>query len=211
MPQITIRPSSETNLIGGIRCSDATYSVARSGAGTLASFAGATSIPGGQRLFSGTYDLNEMFFGFTPPSAVPLAVVTKVTFEWTTLNSNVSGGLEQAILNFAAGAITTGDWQDGTELAALTVFGSIPGTGFQSNTTTYQRDMNAAAIAAAQTALRAGTVFSFMVVAQAQIDNSAPAGNNRYDIRSEQDTTEAYRPALILTYNLPYSSVAVLG
>ena len=142
MPQITIRPSSETNLIGGVRCSDATYATARSGAGTFTAFSSAVTIPGGQRLFSGSYDLNEMFFGFTPPSAVPLAVVTKVTFEWTTFSSNVSGGLEQAILNYAAGAITTADWQDGTELAALTVFGSIPGSGYQSNTTTYQRDLH---------------------------------------------------------------------
>ena len=207
MPTLTIRPSSETNLIGGIRCSDATYATARSGAGTLTAFTSAVSIPGGQRLFSGTYDLNEMFFGFTPPSAIANAVVTKVTFEWTTFSSNVSGGLQQAILNYAAGSITTADWQDGTELAALTSYGSIPGTGYQSNTTTYQVDLNAAAITAAQTALRAGTTFSFMVVAQAQVDNSAPSGNNRYDIRSEQDTTDAYRPALILTYDLPRSFV----
>ena len=203
MPQVTIRPGiSNTTLIGAIRCANAAYATARDGTGTLTSIESAASITGGQRLFSGTYDCNEMFFGFTP-SAVAGAVVTDVKFEWTTFSSNVTGGLEQAILNYTAGAITTADWQDGTELAALTSYGSIPGTGYQSVTTTYQVSLNAAARTAAQTALRAGSTFSFMVVAQAQVDNSALSGNNRYDIRSEQDATEAYRPALIIDYRLP--------
>lgn len=145
-----------------------------------------------------------MFFGFTPAAAVPGAIVTDVTFEWTNNSANVSGGEVQAILEFAAGPITTADWQDGTELAALTVWGAIPKSGtYQTNNATNQVSLNSTAIAAVQTALRAGTTISFMVVDQNQIDDIAPAGNDRYDILSEQNGTAANRPALIIDYRMP--------
>lgn len=87
-------------------------------------------------------------------------------------------------------------------MAALPVWGSVPGTGYQSNSTTYQVSLNATAIASIQASLRAGTAIGFMMVAQAQIDNTAPSGNDRYDIRSDDDATEALRPGLIIDYTL---------
>lgn len=203
MTTLTIRPgSANSTSIGGLRSSDATYATARGGTGTFTSIESAPTISGGQRLLTGTYDLNEMFFGFPVGSAVAGAVVLSAVFEWTTNSANVSGGLAQAILAFDAGNIQTGDWQDGTELAALASWGSIPGTGFQTNSTTYQVSLNATAIASIQTTLRAGGTVAFMVVAQAQVDNTAPVGNNRYDILSEQDATAGNRPALIINYTI---------
>jgi hypothetical protein len=202
MTVLTIRPSTESSNIGAIRNANATYATARAGSGTFTAFVtGSTTIPGGQRLNAGTYDLNEMFLEFPTGSAVPNAVVSDVKFEWTTASANVTGGLQQAILDYSAGNITTADWRDGTALSGLTSLGSIPGAGFQANSTTYQVSLNAAGIASAQTALRAGGSMSFMVVAQDQVNNIAPTVSNRYDIRSETDATAAFRPALIITYS----------
>lgn len=210
MPQLIIRPST-TNEIGAVRCSNATYATARDGTGTLLSIASGTSIPGGQRLNTGTYDLNEMFFNFAVGAAVPNAVLVSAVFEWTTGTVNVTGGETQAILNYSSGAITTADWQDGTELAALTSWGTIPKPGYQSNSTTYQIGLNATAVSSIQTTLRAGGTVGFMVVDENQVNNIAPAGNDRYDLLSDEDATPALRPALILTYNLPGSFGAVLA
>lgn len=202
MTTLTIRPTT-TNTIGAIRCSNATYSVARAGTGTFTTISSGASIPGGQRLFSGTYDLNQGFFNFPVGSAVPGAVVISAIFEWTTGGANVTGGEVQNILDYASGAIANADWRDGTALAGLTSWGTVPKSGsYQTNSTTCQINLNATAIASIQTTLRAGGTVGFMMVDQNQIDDVAPAGNDRYDILSEEDATAANRPALIIEYHL---------
>ncbi|MGE0668305.1 MAG: hypothetical protein AB7O49_17250 [Sphingomonadales bacterium] len=152
-------------------------------------------------MLAGTYDLNVQFFNFSPGSAVPGAVVSDATFEWTTASVNVSGGDQQAILEHASGSITTADWCDGATLVGLNVWGEIPSSGFQANSQTYQVSLNATALATIQTLVRAGSTIGFIVVAQAQIDGVAPIGNDRYDILSDDDSSAANRPALIVTYS----------
>ena len=202
MPTLTVRPGiANSNLIAAIRSTNATYSVARDGTGTFTAFdSGADFVPGGQNT---NYDIREMFFGFDLGITVPGAVVTDVKFEFTTYGSNVTGGETQAILDYTADNVLTSDWQDGTELAALTSFGSLAKGSYMTNSTTYQYSMNAAARTAAQTALRAGGRFSFMIVDQNVIDNVAPVANDNWYICSEQHATEANRPAVIITYYLP--------
>jgi hypothetical protein len=204
MPTTTIRPAS-TQADGFIRSDSATYATARGSyvAGTVNN--GNTTFITGQRLSAGTYNLFQGFIGDLDLSVIPAAaVVTGVTFEYTTNSSTISAASDLEMLGFDAGAtVLSGDYQNGTAVAGLTNYGTIDATANNAATTTYQQAMNAAGIAAVQAAVTAAGKFGIALIATDFVNNVAPSGEGRYTIRASEDATAAYRPALIIDYRMP--------
>jgi hypothetical protein len=204
MPTTTIRPAS-TQSDGHVRSDSAPYSDARDGyvAGVQASTL--ATIITGQRLNSGTYNLFQGFVGDLDMSVFPPgAQATGVEFEYTTNSSSIGAESDLEMLGFDAGAfVTSADYQTGAAVASLTNCGTIDATANNTATTTYRVAFNSAGIAAVQAAIDAAGKFGIALIATDFVNNIAPSGDGRYTIRSSEDATAAYRPALIVEYRMP--------
>lgn len=195
----TIRPASVQS-DGYINSASATYSTAR-GAYT-AGFVnnGGGFVIAGQRLNGSSNELYQAHFGNYDLSSIPSgAIITGVDFECTTNSGTVTADVDMKMLGYDAGGfVTSADFRNGTTAAGLTSYGDFPATSNNTTTTTWQAPFNAAGIAAVQAAI--GGTFGFVLIDDDFIAGTPPAGDGRYLIRSSEDATEAYRPALIITW-----------
>jgi len=144
-------------------------------------------------------EINEGFFEFSMASLPTTAIVTSAVFEYTMFSSNRSNVCDHQLLAFAAGSITSADWRAASTLSGFTNYGTLSGTTSFAADTTYQASLNAAGRAAVQAA--SGGTFSMMSASDHLIAGTPPTGNHQYTIRSDDDTTSSWRPALIVTYS----------
>ncbi len=196
MTTYTSRPNV-SSAIGWTRRESATYLTALSGGGTQSANPSAGSLAGGDQLSGGIYYLSQTQMRF--PLSLPAGLhVSDVTVEWTTTTFNVSGGGGQKLLQFTGGTVGSGTFVNQTSANALTQYGSVPSTGYQTGDTTYQLSLNAAARAYVE-ANPTGN-FDILWCSDRFLAGTAPTGNQQYYLYSDDDGTASHRPALIVTY-----------
>lgn len=118
---MTVSTFHSSTADGWIESASTVYATARAGSGMFADTAGAYGLIG-QSFYTPTYYLDKCFLAFDT-SAIPDSDVieSSVLSLYGKVDSTaVNPKLQVAVLDWSAGGLTTADWQDGTELAALT-------------------------------------------------------------------------------------------
>lgn len=199
MTVLTDRPSS-TQADGFDRSDSAVYALARASYIAGSNSNSGTTIITGQRNNAGTYQLFQGFVRFSLSTIPTTSIVLSATFEYTTSSAAISAESDLEMLGYDAGTLVeAADYQGGAGVGSLANYGTIDATANSTATTTYQKALNSTGVAAIQANL--GGNFGMALIATDFVNNSAPAGDGRYTIRSSEDATAANRPALIVTYS----------
>ena len=210
MATTTIRPASSQR-DGYTRSDDTVYATARSDTTPDVVNSTASTFITGQRYNSGTFLLWLAYMGFDL-SSLNGKKITAVTVEYTTNSSSVSNASDIKILDYNTdGIIGSDDWYPGDTVAGWTVFGTIPSTN-NGTTTTYQISLNASAVAQAQADADASDYFGVTLASADFINGTSPGtSDHRYTIRSSENATAAYRPALIVDYEDEWGDADIFG
>jgi len=176
---------------GGIAVSNNNWATARSGSGAYVPLT-----PGflecRASYYAPTYYLAEGFFGFDTSSIPGGATILAATFSICLRNKVGSFTLELAALLF--GSLSAADWQDTTELSALSILGSLNTSGMTVN--------NYSDISGVESGVVKGGISQYVLWPQRIRTAAAPAGGEyiEYWSDSEADPSE-YRPRLQVSWS----------
>jgi len=109
---------------GRVRCSNATYTTARSGGGTFATDTTATYMEVGQELFGGVYYCYEGFLQFDTSSIPSDATITSATLELYVVAANTSSsgaGILNVRVKDWGTTVTSADWVAGASVSGQTL------------------------------------------------------------------------------------------
>ena len=185
---------------GQVLCSDTTYSVARSGAGSLAANTAATTIQIGQRVPAGNFQCYEGFLSFDTSAITDTDVVTVVTLDmWLTTDSSTTDfTLEARDRDWTPGGLTTADYVAGASLGGLTRVASLAtsGIGATGAYKTYTSDASFLTV----TNLKTGTV-ALLIHSSRHSGNNSPAGEENVLFSSADETGTTQDPKITITHN----------
>jgi len=180
---------------GFIESTSTVYETARAGSGMFATTADEYSGVG-QAFYTPNYYIDQIFLSFDT-SAIGTDDISAVALDLygRADNSTTDDTVEVAAFDWGA-TVTTADWQDGTELAALTVLATMPMLGF--SLVAYNTFTNTGSMIAAIN--RTGTT-RFVLFGQEDRLGTTPTNPRLVDIwMADELQTGERRPRLTITH-----------
>lgn len=195
MATLTVYADTADNALG---CSNNTFATARAGTGCYIDSVSAENHEIGCSYFAPTYYLNELGLPFDTSALGAGATISSAVLA---LYGKADGSttdftIECAAYDFGA-AIDTGDWQDGTELAALTIVATLSTAGFS---TSGYNNFSDSGPGLASVINKTGTTRLFLWHPKIRT-GVAPTGSEYVDVWSANEAqTGERRPQLTITY-----------
>lgn len=182
---------------GLLEVSSNTYATARSGGG---SFTVDTTSTGtdtcGQAFFTPTYYLMESFYPFDTSGIPDTDTVSAAVFSLYGKNNRTTTDFTANLAVFDFGAsLTSADWQDGTELGALTPVATFATSGL--STAAYNDFTSAGGMPAAID--KAGTT-RFVLYSSRQAAGTTPTGEEWFEAWFADNTGTTNDPKLTVTH-----------
>ena len=182
---------------GRIDSSNATYSVARSGSGSLSANTTSDLIVG-QALIGGVRYCRQGFVSFDTGSVPDTDDVSAVDLSlWLTTDTSTTDFTTEAREYDWGASVTTADFRPGADLAALTLMASIASSGIGA-TGAYKAFTSETAFLTA-TNLKTGTVYLNLSSSRQRLDND-PAGDEYLTWESADTAGTTNDPKLTITH-----------
>jgi len=188
-----------------IKCSDASYSNARAGTGTLTLDAGTASTETaacGQQLAAAVYSVMEIFQQYDTSSIGAGATITAGTLSFTMSGSGDRSDTDFVINAYShdwgGGAVTTGDFVAGADFGGLTKIAALNTSGI---VTLSYNDLTSEA--AMLTEINP-TGYTNVLIASANTGaNTAPTGDEYFSMRMADFSGTTSDPKLVVVATLP--------
>lgn len=213
MPTTTVY-SSTTD--GQILSSNATYSNAREGTGTISANTTGANQNVGQRLFAGTYTCWELFFNFDLIGAgIPASTVAtsaSLTFDINNDLSTTDFTLEARTKDWGA-SLTTADWVAGSAQSGQQLLASISTSGIANPfTMTNYVSGTDRLLDAVNNALAGDGILRIMLCSDRHGSGTTPSGNEYLILYTADQTGTTNDPRISVTYTTPGEPfIAVIG
>lgn len=198
------------NYDGRLYSSDASdYSAARAGTGAtlVLDSESATNIQFGQALTAAPeYTCGEAFISFDTSSIPDDATIDSVVLHlYGQADFSTTDFTVQARIFDWGGALATGDWQDGTELAALTLAATFPTSSW--STAGYNEFTSETAFKS--NVSKTGNT-RIVICSSRQVAGTTPTGNEVVNFWTVDETGTSKDPKLVVTYTTTGTVAATL-
>lgn len=192
---------------GYLSSSDASYSNARAGSGTLAADAAGNSLIVGQQLTGGLYYAWEAFLSFDTSLIGAGAVVSSATLRTTasSLNFGTACTINTRSRDWGAG-LTTGDFVAGASLSGDTLVASV--TSSSLNSTGIGFGSNHTSEVAMLSAINTTGSTRFILSSSRHQGNNTPTGDEYFAFYSSDQSGTTKDPRLTVIAALPISGTA---
>jgi len=188
---------------GYIYSANVTYATARSGSSL--GVTDSTTFKLGQEIVGGVYYLYETFLSFDTSSVSGNVGLTELSLCVSTGNYDVAKGFDILMAPYDFGTLGTDDWQDGTELTALTPVGP----GFPSRSIDLTGGRKTIVGFEGEGIVTESGTSRFVLWSADQEASTAPTGSEYELLYASDNTGTTYDPCLIVhTYTTGYPYIA---
>lgn len=191
MASYTFYPDADAYLMS----ESASWTQARDGLGTFTAYSSGATLTLGKLLSSGTYYAYEAFLSFDTSSIPDTAEITAAVLSVAAAVTDSKTWTLQAKAFDWGGTLSSSDWQDATEWAALTLLAeyAMSGgwtSGNRYNLTEYGTNLQAAINKTGSTR---------MILASSNISGIAPSGDDATQMHASEATGTTNDPKLEVT------------